>query len=281
MSKWFETYRGVVNPWECDVVEHLTIAYYFAFFAAATRNLFDLIGERAANCLLSSPARRHATFERELRAGAGFHILTAVTGIDADALRLGHQLVDSASGATLTWLAERRALSPACKPAMRQRLAELAIAWPRPQVPDPPLPRAAHGRPTARDRVNPWEIGEDGVMSLPAHVHRFSAAGMQMLAAVGMTADYMHEKRRGFSTFALDLIQAGDARVGDMIAVTTVISHLGNSSLRFVHRMTGRDERDIASLVQSGVHLDLDARRSAAIPEALRPAIEALVHPDP
>ena len=118
-------------------------------------------------------------------------------------------------------------------------------------------------------------------MSLPAHVHRFSAAGMQMLAAVGMTADYMHEKRRGFSTFALDLIQAGDARVGDMIAITTVISHLGNSSLRFVHRMTGRDERDIASLVQSGVHLDLDARRSAAIPEALRPAIEALVHPDP
>ena len=116
-------------------------------------------------------------------------------------------------------------------------------------------------------------------MSLPAHVHRFSAAGMQMLAAVGMTADYMHEQRRGFSTFALDLTQVGEARVGEMIAVTTVISHLGNSSLRFVHRMTAGDGRDIASLVQSGVHLDMDARRSAAIPEALRPAIEALVNP--
>ena len=278
MTKWFETYRGVVNPWECDIVQHLTIAYYFEFFAVATRNLFDLLGGGADACL-ASPARRQATFERELRAGAGFHILTSVIGIDADALRLGHQVVDSATNKTLTWLAERRALSQACKPAQRERLAHLAVAWPGPQAPDPPEPRTAHGRPTARDRVRPWEIGEDGAMSLPAHVHRFSAAGMQMLAAVGMTADYMHEQRRGFSTFALDLMQVADARVGEMIAVTTVISHLGNSSLRFVHRMTGRDGRDIASLVQSGVHLDMDARRSAAIPTALRPAIEAFVNP--
>jgi acyl-CoA thioesterase FadM len=279
VTQWFETYRGVVNPWECDIVQHLTIAYYFEFFAAATRNLFDLLGEGADACLLASPARRHATFERELRAGAGFHILTSVTGMDADALRLGHQVVDSVTGKTLTWLAERRAPSQACTSAVRERLADLAVAWPGPQTPDPPPPRAAHGRPTARDRVKPWEIGEDGAMSQPAQVHRFSAANMQMLAAVGMTADYMHQQRRGFSTFALDLIQVGDATVGEMIAVTTLISHLGNSSLRLVHRMTGRDGREIASLVQSGVHLDMDARRSAAIPEALRPAIEALVNP--
>jgi len=278
VTKWFETYRGVVKPWECDIVQHLTIAYYFEFFAAATRNLFDLLGEGTEACLLASPARRYATFEGELRAGAGFHILTSVTGIDADALRLGHQVVDSVTGKTLTWLAERRAPSQACTSAVRERLANLAVAWPGPQTPDPPPPRTVHGRPTARDRVKPSEIGEDGAMSQPAQVHRFSAANMQMLAAVGMTADYMHEQRRGFSTFALDLIQVGDATVGEMIAVTTLISHLGNSSLRLVHRMTGRDGRDIASLVQSGVHLDMDARRSAAIPETLRPAIEALVN---
>ena len=44
MTKWLETYRGVVNPWECDVVQHFTIAYYFDRFAAATRNFFDLAG---------------------------------------------------------------------------------------------------------------------------------------------------------------------------------------------------------------------------------------------
>ena len=45
MGEWLETYRGVVNPWECDVVQHFTIAYYFDRFADATRNLFNLIGE--------------------------------------------------------------------------------------------------------------------------------------------------------------------------------------------------------------------------------------------
>jgi hypothetical protein len=44
VSQWLETYRGVVNPWECDVVQHFTIAYYFDRFADATRNFFDLAG---------------------------------------------------------------------------------------------------------------------------------------------------------------------------------------------------------------------------------------------
>ena len=81
MAKWFETYRGVVNAWECDVVEHFTIAYYFDRFADATRNFFDLIreGDRLDAGVRIRPSHGCATFEHELRAGAGFHILTAVT----------------------------------------------------------------------------------------------------------------------------------------------------------------------------------------------------------
>jgi acyl-CoA thioesterase FadM len=100
---------------------------------------------------------------------------------------------------------------------------------------------------------------------------------MQTLAAVGMTATYMQERRRGFSTFELDLTQVGRAKVGDMIDVTTSIAHLGRSSLRFAHRMTGPNGREIAFLVQSGVHLDMDARRSTAIPDELRAAISKLL----
>ena len=118
-------------------------------------------------------------------------------------------------------------------------------------------------------------------MSLPARVHRFSAAGMQILAAIGMTAAYMHEHRRGFSTFELDLTQVGEANVGDIVDVTTSVSHLGNSSLRFAHRMTGANGREIAFLVQSGVHLDMDARRSAPIPDELRASIHRLLIRDP
>jgi hypothetical protein len=29
MTDWAETHRGAVPPWQCDVTEHFTVAYYF------------------------------------------------------------------------------------------------------------------------------------------------------------------------------------------------------------------------------------------------------------
>ena len=117
-------------------------------------------------------------------------------------------------------------------------------------------------------------------MSLPAHIHRFSAAALQTLAAIGMNAAYMQEQKRGFSTFELDLTRVGEASTGDIIDVTTAVSHLGKSSLSLAHRMTGPQGREIAVLVQSGVHLDMDARRSTPIPDALRASIQKLLTRD-
>src|SRR6266850_2048701 len=35
MDGWTETWRGIVAPWECDITEHFTIAYYFDRLADA------------------------------------------------------------------------------------------------------------------------------------------------------------------------------------------------------------------------------------------------------
>ncbi len=279
MAQWFETYRGVVNPWECDVVQHFTIAYYFDRFADAMRNFLEhCAGDGVDAGLGHGPMRHHATFLHELRAGAGFHILTGVIDIDALALRIGHQVLDSTSGETVTWVTQTLALPQALPCAKRQKLASLCRPWSGPRIPDRRILRGAGGQLAARDRVKAWEIDESGAMSLPAHIHRFSAASMQTLAAVGMTSRYMEEYRRGYSTFELDFTQVAGAGVGDIIDVTTSVAHLGTSSLRLAHRMTGRNGAEIAFLMQSGVHLDMDARRSTAIPDELRPAIEKLLH---
>jgi acyl-CoA thioesterase FadM len=277
VADWLETYRGVVNPWECDVVQHFTIGYYFDRFATATRNFLDLagVGDGFDADIRHGTSRGYATFVHELRAGAGFHILTAVTSVDTGVLHLGHQVLDSTTGKPVTWLMEKCALPQDVLAATRQKLASLVVPWPGPQTPDRPVPRPAPGLLTARDRVKPWEIGEDATLSLHAHILRFSAASMQMQAAVGMTAAYMHQQRRGYSTFELDLTRIGEAMVGDIIDVTTSVAHLGNSSLRFMHRMTGPSGRELAYLTQSGVHLDMDARRSTPIPEELRAGIRA------
>jgi len=279
VAEWLETYRGVVNPWECDVVQHFTIAYYFDRFADATRNFLDLCADEGLGADLGhGPARYHATFQHELRAGADFHIMTGVIGLEAMTLKLGHRVLASTTGETVTWVTQYLAMPEAISSARRHKLAALCLPWPGPKAPDRPILRATRGQLAARDRVKPWEIDESGAMSLPAHIHRFSAASMQTLAAVGMTSHYMQEHQRGYSTFELDLSRLAGAGVGDIIEVVTSVAHLGTSSLRLAHRMTGRNGGEIAFLLQSGVHLDMDARRSTAIPDELRPAIEKLLH---
>ncbi len=275
MTGWTESYRGVVSAWECDIVEHFTIAYYFERFADATRNYLELIDDSGtlAASAGAAPSRLATTFQHELRAGAAFHMTSAVIALDGPTLRLGHQAIDSTTNKTVTWIAEELDLPASTGVAARQKLAALAVAWPGPAVPEPAAVTPAAGPLTARDRVKPWEVDEAGRLSLSDHVHRFSGAGMQFLTSIGMTADYMHKNRRGFSTFLLDLQLAGAAKVGDRVDVRTSVAQLGNTSLRYVHRMTGADGRLIASMVQAGVQLDLDARRPTAIPGEIRDAI--------
>jgi len=72
----------------------------------------------------------------------------------------------------------------------------------------------------------------------------------------------------------------GLPRLGSPVLVETGIVHLGNSSIRFLHRMSDPvDGREFARLSQFGVQLDLDARRPAALPAALRAAAQRLLLP--
>src|SRR5712691_6440090 len=105
MQNWSETYRGTVPPWECDVTEHFTIAYYFDRLEEGERNLADSfdLGDLLRG---GGFARRlDVRFARELRAGSSFHIESAALAVDGE-LRLGHRFVDSANGEIVTWIAE-------------------------------------------------------------------------------------------------------------------------------------------------------------------------------
>ena len=103
---------------------------------------------------------------------------------------------------------------------------------------------------------------------------------MQALAAIGATASYLEAERKGYSTFELALQVTGSPQPGSPVMVETGIVHLGNSSIRFVHRMSDpADGSEFARLSQFGVQLDLDTRRPAALPEALRSAAARLLVP--
>ena len=279
MEGWTETWRGIVSPWECDITEHFTIAYYFDRLADATSTITESLGLDGA--ARSTGRRLDVRFVRELRAGASFHILSAPLALGERSLRLGHQLLDSANGEVTAWVEETLDISAAVPPETHEAIEGGLVWWPGPAVEHRPEPRTIEGFiPTARDRVKPIDLGPDVNFTLAAFVHRFTAACMQALAAIGATAAYLEAERKGFSTFELALLVSGWPRLGSPVLVETGILHLGNSSIRFTHRMsdpTGGGE--FARMSQFGVQLDLDTRRPAALTEALRTAAARLLVP--
>jgi len=281
MTNWNETYRGTVPPWECDVTEHFTVAYYFDRLEEAERNLAEILGLGAL--LRGGGFARHldVRFARELRAGSSFHIDSAALAID-DGLRLGHRFIDSANGETVTWIAERWELSArALSPKQQSTIAGRLAVWEGPAAEPRPEPANTAGFiPTARGRVKPKDLDAEGRFALAAIVHRLTDACLQTGAAIGMDAAFLEANRRGFSTFELALRISGALALDEPYLVESGIAHLGNSSLRMIHLMRDpRSRREVARLGQYGVNLDLDARRPARWPDAIRERAAALVIP--
>jgi acyl-CoA thioesterase FadM len=280
MTAWIETCRSVVSPWECDVTEHFTIAYYFDRLADASVTTAEALALR--DLAGSTHHRFDVRFVRELRAGASFHILSAPIALDDNSVRLGHQIVDSADGEVTAWVEETLDHAATRLPHdHREAIGGRLLVWPGPAVERRPEPTTLEQFiPTVRDRIKPTDLDSGGMLALSAFVHRFTAASIQALAAIGATSSYMNTERRGYSTFELALRVTGSPRSGDPVLVETGIVHLGNSSVRFVHRMcdpaTGAE---YARLGQFGVQLDLDTRRPAALPEHLRAAATRLLVP--
>jgi len=279
MEGWTETWRGIVAPWECDIAEHFTIAYYFECLADAAAMMAGRLG---LDGVLQSVGRRFGVrFVRELRASASFHVLSAPIGLDEASLRLGHQFLDSANGEVTAWVEETLEIAPSLPQKSREAIGRRLLPWPGPAVEPRPEPRTFEGFiPTACDRVKLADLDPDRNFALAAFVHRFTAGCVQALAAIGATASYLEAERKGYSTFELALQVIGLPRLGSPVLVETGIVHLGNSSIRFVHRMRDpADGSEFARLGQFGVQLDLDTRRPAALPEALRAAAQRLLLP--
>ena len=288
---WIDTYRGTVFPWETDIVEHLTVAYYFERFADATLNLLESLGlgadymraERRGCVTVDCYVR----YMHELRVGDILHISSAVIGVDAEGLRLAHRVFNSDTGILCATVEQRtvhmelgtRALAPL--PAGPRRGAEdREAAWDGParEARWQPPPGSDGFLDSARDTVKPWEIDVFGQSAFPFYIHRFSAGGIQAFAQFGMTPAYMREQRRGMSTFEFQLEFRGELHAGDPVHVKTALLHLGNSSIRVLHRMfNGRTGGLVASLDQFGVNLDVDARRPTALPDALRERARAIL----
>lgn len=276
MGGWLETYRGTVFRWEVDHNDHLTVAYYFSRIADAGAGLLGAIGLGAGEARTTDCFVR---YQRELRVGDIMHAESGVISVSGDALVLGHKLFDSGAGTLCTTVEQHvRTPAPLAAEAGRAALAR-RVDWDGPPRERRAPPDGLAGfRDSARDIVKPGELDLSGGPALSHYIHRFSAANGHAIAAFGMTPAYMRAERRGFSTFEFQLELGGALRPGDGVRVRSGVRHVGNSSLRLLHVMM-REPGDeiVATLEQSGVHFDQEARRPTPLPEELRERVRALL----
>ena len=269
MGDWLEAYRGTVFRWEVDHNDHFTVAYYFARIADAGAWLLADVGlgpeeTRTVDCFVR--------YQRELRVGDLMHVESGVIGAEPGSLLVGHKLIDSGADAVCTTVEQQVRVPIALSAETARRIERRRVAWDGPARERRSRPAGWAGfRDSARDTVKPAELDVAGAAALSHYVHRFSAANGHAIAAFGMTPEYMRGERRGFSTFEFQLEVGAPLRAGDFLRVRSGVVHVGNSSLRLLHVMTREPAGEVvATLEQSGVHFDQEARRPAPLPPALR-----------
>jgi len=291
-NPWIDSCRGSVPAWEVDHVGHFTVAYYHQRIEDAGLVVLETLGLGPRSSLQEgrgcATTDCHVRYLHELRGGDIYHVQSGVLAVEDAALVLAHRLFDSASGALCTTVRQRVAhLELATDKAIplggAARSAALAhqVQWEEPEPERRPRPRGDAGFIDGTlDTVKPSEMSVLGRAGLSHYIHRFSASGGHLMAAFGMSPAYMRSELRGLSTFEFQLAITGALRAGDVVRVQSALAHVGNSSLRLFHRMlNARSGELLATLEQSGVHLDRDARRPTPLPEALRAKARALLAP--
>ena len=291
-NPWIDSCRGSVPAWEVDHVGHFTVAYYHQRIEDAGLVVLETLGLGSHSTLSEgrgcATTDCHVRYLHELRGGDIYHVESGVLAVEDDALVLAHRLFDSASGALCTTVRQRiahleLATDKAIPLGAAARSAALAhqVQWEEPEPERRPRPRGDGGFVDGTlDTVKSSEMNVLGRAGLSHYIHRFSASGGHLMAAFGMSPAYMRSELRGLSTFEFQLAIIGALRAGDVVRVQSALAHVGNSSLRLFHRMlNARSGEPLATLEQSGVHLDREARRPTPLPEALRAKARALLAP--
>ncbi len=267
MIGYSETFRGDVAPWEVDATEHFTVAYYYEKFEAAT---WRFLREKGVDPTAARTIHALTHYKAELRDRDIFRIETALIE-GGDTPVIAHKLFNAETGELCT--------------AMQQQLSGITmfgdtVEWDGDKREERPVPvDGPNWVASQRSVVRPEEADWTGYLALPGYIHRFSTANTFIMAAFGLTPEYMTKERVGLSTFEFQLVfHKRRAVPGALIDVDSCVAQLGGSSIRLYHRLRDGDTgEDIAGLSQFGVQLDLDARRPKRIADDLRERAQVLL----
>ena len=131
---------------------------------------------------------------------------------------------------------------------------------------------------TYRGVVYPWHCDHMGHMNVMWYVGKFDEATWNLFAAMGVTAAFLRENRRGMAAVQQNITYKRELVAGDTLTVHSAFLEVRDKLARFVHEMRHGVSGEVAALCMlTGVYIDTDARKACPFPQDLLARGKSLV----
>jgi len=273
----------------CDQAGHVNVQVFLDLADDGLAGIAEALKLAEAGGRLRFTAAR-VQFKSELFAGDSVSVRSFVRGTSPDGLLVTHAITRVPGGPAACVVettaapvgADGRALA---LPAAWIAAAEGAVAdWsgaapPKP-LGEPGVPAAppANAVETCRETIDTWDVDGDGLLSSRAMIRWFSTGARQYLGTIGL--DGARFARDQITVAAVDYAITVPARppLGANIVLRSAPLDVGAKSMRFFHHMADADTGEIyATVLITGVMLDLKIRRSMEVPADVRERLKALL----
>lgn len=131
-------------------------------------------------------------------------------------------------------------------------------------------------------RVSEQECDHLGHMNVQFYVARVSDAAWHVMASIGITPEFIRERRQAPAAVRQEISYLKEALAGDILRMDSGVLEASDRKLTFFHRLTQVEtEQVVMTSKVFTVNMDLDARRSTLLdPAVLRLARARLLPAD-
>ncbi len=301
-----ELYRGSVNAWECDENQHMNVRFFASRameglgFLAAAIDMPRAFQATATSSL--QPLDMHVRFLREARQGAPLTMRGGVVAIDDFTITAFQELLHADGTPSATFVirsahVDPATLKPFAWPSRVRRRAE-AVAC---KLPAHAAPRSidATAPATSPTRAHAEALGAPvvgRVMVTPDHCDAFGRMRMELFLGrvsdsvpnlfAGWRSDVAKDaagadgvaKAAGGAVLEYRLAPQRWPRAGDLIEVRSGVVEVAEKTNRLVHWLHDPVSGEVWCTAEAvAVTFDLITRKTIAIPEAQRRALEAKI----
>jgi len=120
-------------------------------------------------------------------------------------------------------------------------------------------------------------LDEMGHMNIMYYLHIYDRAAWTMFGQFGLSLDYMQAHDSGMFALKQFVQYLAEVRVGETVSVYSRVLGVGAKRVHFMHFMVNDTTNTLASTLEVlGSFADLNVRRTAPFPDAIRQQIEAL-----